>query len=94
MLQARPVAVNGTRGIDALRDPAINKSTAFPEAEREGLGLFGHIVRRPRGMYVSLEHQGRIEEVLRNWPVKDVRVIRRTERQVIELASDSTPMFR
>jgi hypothetical protein len=39
--QARPAAVNGKRGIDALRDPATNKSTAFTEAEREGLGLTG-----------------------------------------------------
>jgi malate dehydrogenase (oxaloacetate-decarboxylating)(NADP+) len=35
------MAVNGKRGIDALRDPATNKSTAFTEAEREGLGLTG-----------------------------------------------------
>jgi hypothetical protein len=32
-------------------------------------------LRRPRGMYLSLKHKGRIEEVLRNWPAKDVRVI-------------------
>jgi len=31
--------------------------------------------RRPRGMYLSLKHKGQIEAVLRNWPVKDVRVI-------------------
>jgi malate dehydrogenase (oxaloacetate-decarboxylating)(NADP+) len=135
------------RGIDLLRDPQLNKSTAFTEAEREALGLegllpaavdseetqvrralqqlgqkptdleryiyltqlldndealfykvatsdparflpilydptvgeaclkFGHIFRRPRGLYVSLKHKGRVKEVLRNWPVKDVRVI-------------------
>ena len=59
----------------ALRDPAINKFTAFTEAEQEGLGRFGHTFRRPRGVQLSLKHQGRIEEVLRNWPVTDVRVI-------------------
>ena len=135
------------RGIDLLRDPQLNKSTAFTAAEREALGLtgllpaavdteetqvqralqqlgqkptdleryiyliqlldtdetlfykvlmsdparflpivydptvgeaclkFGHIFRRPRGLYVSLEHRGRVKEVLRNWPEKDVRVI-------------------
>jgi malate dehydrogenase (oxaloacetate-decarboxylating)(NADP+) len=135
------------RGIDLLRDPQLNKSTAFTEAERESLGLtgllpaaidneetqveralkqfgqkptdleryifliqlldanetlfyrvlmsdparflpilysptvgeaclkFGHIFRRPHGLYVSLDHKGRVKEVLRNWPVKDVRVI-------------------
>jgi hypothetical protein len=74
--QTQPAAVKGKRGIDALRDPATNKSTAFTDAEREEACLdFGHIFRRPRGMYLSLKHKGRIEEVLRNWPVKDVRVI-------------------
>jgi malate dehydrogenase (oxaloacetate-decarboxylating)(NADP+) len=135
------------RGIDLLRDPQLNKATAFTEAERDALGLtgllpaavdseetqvqralqqlgqkptdleryiyliqlldtdetlfyrvlmsdparflpivydptvgeaclkFGHIFRRPRGLYVSLRHKGRIKDVLRNWPVKDVRVI-------------------
>jgi malate dehydrogenase (oxaloacetate-decarboxylating)(NADP+) len=134
-------------GIDLLRDPQLNKSTAFTEAEREALCLtgllpagvdnvenqvrrvmkqldqkttdleryiglialldtdetlfyrvvmsdpvrflpiiyaptvgeaclkFGHIFRRPRGMYLSLKHRGRVSAVLRNWPAKDVRVI-------------------
>lgn len=36
---------------------------------------FSHIYRRTRGMYVSLAHKGRIAEVLRAWPVEDVRFI-------------------
>src|SRR5262245_33990487 len=135
------------RGVQLLRDPRLNKSTAFTEAEREPLGLiglvpdgvdteetqlrrvllqlsrkttdidryiylsalqdndetlyykalmsdpahfmplvytptvgeacqkFGHILRRPRGLYLSLKRRGRIKEVLRNWPEKDVRFI-------------------
>jgi hypothetical protein len=54
--QIKPATVNGKRGIDALRDPATNRSTAFTEAEREWpivyaptvgqAGLeFGHAVR-------------------------------------------------
>jgi malate dehydrogenase (oxaloacetate-decarboxylating)(NADP+) len=36
---------------------------------------FGHIFRRPRGMYVSLKDRGQIEKVLKNWPTRDVKVI-------------------
>ncbi len=36
---------------------------------------YGHIYRRSRGMYISLEMRGRVAEVLRNWPVRDVRFI-------------------
>ena len=135
------------RGVDLLRDPTLNKSTAFAEAERQALGLvglvpdatesadlqlrrvmqqlahkttdldryiyldnlldhdqtlfyrtimsdptrfmpivydptigeaclkFGHIFRGPRGMYLSIKRRGHVKEVLRNWPVKDVRFI-------------------
>ena len=30
---------------------------------------YGHIYRRARGMYISLDMRGRIADVLRNWPV-------------------------
>jgi malate dehydrogenase (oxaloacetate-decarboxylating)(NADP+) len=134
-------------GVELLRDPILNKSTAFTEAERQGLGLvglvpdatesedlqlrrvmqqlgrkatdldryiylvnlldhdetlfyrtimsdparflpivydptigeaclkFGHIFRGPRGMYLSISRRGHVKEVLRNWPVDDVRFI-------------------
>jgi malate dehydrogenase (oxaloacetate-decarboxylating)(NADP+) len=146
-----PARVSGPsvrkRGIDVLRDPHLNKSTAFTEAEREALGLtgllpagvdneetqvlrvlrqlgqkatdleryiyliqlldanetlfykvtmsdparflpilytptvgeacqkFGHIFRRPHGLFISLKHRGRIPQILRNWPEGDVRVL-------------------
>jgi malate dehydrogenase (oxaloacetate-decarboxylating)(NADP+) len=138
---------NTKRGTDLLHDPALNKSTAFTEAERQALGLvglvpdvtesedlqlkrvllqlshktsdidryiylvnlldhdetlfyrtvmsdparflpivydptigeaclkFGHIFRGPRGMYLSIKRRGHVKEILRNWPVKDVRFI-------------------
>jgi malate dehydrogenase (oxaloacetate-decarboxylating)(NADP+) len=134
-------------GIEVLQDPALNKSTAFTEAEKQELGLiglvpdvsetedlqlrrvllqlaqkntdleryiylvnlldhdetlfyrtvmsdpvrflpivydptigeaclkFGHIYRQPRGMYLSITRRGKVKDVLKNWPKKDVRFI-------------------
>ena len=134
-------------GIDVLHDPALNKSTAFTEAEKQALGIvglvpdvvetedvqlsrvlmqlghkstdleryiylvnlldhnevlfyrtvmsdpvrflpivydptigeaclkFGHIYRQTRGMYLSIARRGKVKEILRNWPQKDVRFI-------------------
>src|SRR6266436_273623 len=145
MIASKPFVAH--QGIELLRDPQHNKSTAFTEAQREELGLtgllpsgvdteetqvqralqqlgdkptdleryiylvglldndetlfyrtlmsdpahflpivydptiaeaclkFGHIYRRTRGMYLSITRKGHVKEVLRNWPVKDVRVI-------------------
>jgi len=36
---------------------------------------YGHIFRRSRGLYISLEDRGRIESLLRNWPHPDARII-------------------
>ena len=36
---------------------------------------FGHIYRRPRGMFVSAADRGRMVEVMRNWPYRDARMI-------------------
>lgn len=41
----------------------------------EACRVFSHIYRRPRGLYVSADDRGRIREVLRNWPAKQVSVI-------------------
>jgi malate dehydrogenase (oxaloacetate-decarboxylating)(NADP+) len=142
-------------GVSLLRDPRLNKSTAFAESEREALGLvglvpdgidsedtqiqrvmlqlgqkptdlekyiflsqlqdtdetlfyrllmsdpaqflplvytptvgeaclqFGHIIRRPKGLYISMKRKGRVREVLRNWPERDVRFIVATSGQRI-----------
>jgi hypothetical protein len=34
---------------------------------------FGHIYRRPRGMYISSADRGQIEQVMRNWPYPEAR---------------------
>jgi len=134
-------------GIDLLREPTLNKGTAFTEEERRALGLegllppyvssletqvmrvmenshrkptdlekyihlmslldrnetlfyrvvmdrieemmpivytptvgracqeYGHILRKPRGIFISSRNRGRVTNVLRNWPNKDVRII-------------------
>jgi malate dehydrogenase (oxaloacetate-decarboxylating)(NADP+) len=36
---------------------------------------FGHIYRRPRGLYLTLEDRGRVRQILRNWPVARVGMI-------------------
>jgi malate dehydrogenase (oxaloacetate-decarboxylating)(NADP+) len=36
---------------------------------------FGHIFRRPRGLYICSEDRGHIREVLQNWPHEDPRII-------------------
>ncbi|MDK9705678.1 MAG: NAD-dependent malic enzyme [Desulforhopalus sp.] len=134
-------------GFNLIRDPALNKGTAFTIEEREALGLtgllpprvhtideqvervlwnlrkkstdmeryifltglqdrnktlfyrvivdniedlmpiiytptvgqacleYGHIFRRPRGIYITTNDKGRVAELLGNWHKKDIRVI-------------------
>jgi malate dehydrogenase (oxaloacetate-decarboxylating)(NADP+) len=36
---------------------------------------YGHIFRRPRGLFLSANDRGRIPQILGNWPSDDIRVI-------------------
>ena len=36
---------------------------------------FGHIFQRPRGLFISANDKGRIANILRNWPYRDVAMI-------------------
>jgi len=143
------------RGAALLRDPKLNKGTAFTEHERDALGLrgllpphigtqelqvarvlenfhrlqtplakyilieslqdrnealffrvimdnpdemlpiiytptvglacqqFGHIYRRPRGMFISAADRGRIAQVMRNWPYREAAMIVATDGERI-----------
>ncbi|HET9041737.1 MAG TPA: NAD-dependent malic enzyme, partial [Burkholderiales bacterium] len=53
------------RGVDLLRDPALNKGTAFTDAERDALGLRGLL---PPLIATQEEQVGRILENLRRVP--------------------------
>lgn len=36
---------------------------------------YGHLFRRPRGIYISAKDKGKVAKVLKNWAYKDIRVI-------------------
>jgi malate dehydrogenase (oxaloacetate-decarboxylating)(NADP+) len=58
-----------------MSDPARFLPIVYDPTVGEACLKFGHIFRRPRGMYLSLRQQGRLREVMKNWPEKEVRVI-------------------
>src|SRR5215469_3055683 len=58
-----------------MSDPARFLPIVYDPTIGEACLKFGHIYRSPRGMYLSITRRGKVKEVLRNWPQKDVRVI-------------------
>ncbi|MFN9622365.1 MAG: NAD-dependent malic enzyme [Cyanobacteriota bacterium] len=56
---------NPARFLEIVYDPTIGEACL----------KFDHIMRRPQGMMLSITRKGHVKEVLRNWPVKDVRFI-------------------
>src|SRR5712675_1749400 len=58
-----------------MSDPARFVPIVYDPTIAEACLTFGHIYRRSRGMYITRDMKGRIAEVLRNWPTRDVRFI-------------------
>src|SRR6201997_3514436 len=58
-----------------MSDPARFLPIVYDPTIGEACLKFGHIYRQPRGMYLSMTRRGKLKEVLKNWPKKDVRFI-------------------
>ena len=58
-----------------MSDPKRFVPIVYDPTIAEACLKFGHIYRRPKGMYISIDMRGRVAEVLRNWPVRDVHTI-------------------
>ena len=58
-----------------MSDPARFLPIVYDPTIGEACLKFGHIYRQPRGMYLSMARRGKVKEVLKNWPEKDVRFI-------------------
>ena len=61
----KTVMSDPTRFLPIVYDPTIGEACL----------KFGHIFRQPRGLYLSISRRGKVKDVLRNWPNKDVRFI-------------------
>jgi malate dehydrogenase (oxaloacetate-decarboxylating)(NADP+) len=58
-----------------MSDPAQFMPLVYTPTVGDACLKFGHILRRPKGLYVSAKRRGRVRDVLRNWPDRDVRFI-------------------
>jgi malate dehydrogenase (oxaloacetate-decarboxylating)(NADP+) len=58
-----------------MSDPATYMPLVYTPTVGEACQKFGHIFREARGMYLPISARGRLEELLSNWPEKDVRFI-------------------
>jgi malate dehydrogenase (oxaloacetate-decarboxylating)(NADP+) len=66
-----------------MSDPAQFLPLVYTPTVGEACLQFGHLLRRPKGLYLSIKRKGRVREILRNWPQRDVRFIVVTSGQRI-----------
>jgi malate dehydrogenase (oxaloacetate-decarboxylating)(NADP+) len=58
-----------------MSDPARFLPIVYDPTIGEACLKFGHIYRQPRGMYLSMARRGKVKEILKNWPQKEIRFI-------------------
>ncbi len=58
-----------------MSDPATYMPLVYTPTVGEACQKFGHIFRSARGMYLPISAKSRLQDILRNWPEKDVRFI-------------------
>ena len=58
-----------------MSDPARFVPIVYDPTIADACLQYGHIFRRPRGMYLTKHMKGRFASILGNWPVRDVRFI-------------------
>jgi malate dehydrogenase (oxaloacetate-decarboxylating)(NADP+) len=66
-----------------ISDPAKYLPLVYTPTVGEACQKLGHIARRPRGLFISIKNKTKIETILKNWPVKDVRFVVVTDGQRI-----------
>ena len=66
-----------------ISDPARFLPLVYTPTVGEACEKFGHIARRPRGLFISIKNKNKIETLLKNWPVKDIRFTVVTDGQRI-----------
>jgi malate dehydrogenase (oxaloacetate-decarboxylating)(NADP+) len=58
-----------------MSDPARFVPIVYDPTIADACLTYGHIYRRPQGMYLNKTMKGRFAQVLANWPVKDIRFV-------------------
>jgi malate dehydrogenase (oxaloacetate-decarboxylating)(NADP+) len=58
-----------------MSDPARFLPIVYDPTIGEACLKFGHIYRQARGMYLSMTRRGKVRDILKNWPQRDIRFI-------------------
>jgi malate dehydrogenase (oxaloacetate-decarboxylating)(NADP+) len=58
-----------------MSDPARFLPIVYDPTIGEACLKFGHIYRQARGMYLSMARRGKVKDILKNWPQRDIRFI-------------------